>query len=134
MSSPGTGFSRNFLSIQFNLPELMLTNKQNAFIVDGSEIINYTHFSLALNKFRRFAFWVAWNIDGGNIKRISRKGVQFSFDPAIPREFQVVKKYMEVIGWIVVTSPAALTCFGEYLQKHKGPIKTLSFLPISRPR
>jgi endonuclease G len=38
---------------------------------------------------RRFAFWVAWNIDGGSIFRLSRKGIPFIIDPRVPQEFQV---------------------------------------------
>jgi endonuclease G, mitochondrial len=83
---------QDFLSFHIDFPELGSTNKQNAFIKNGSEVVNYTHYSLALNKVRRFAFWVAWNIDGGEIKKISRKGIPFAIDPAIPVEFQVGEK------------------------------------------
>ena len=83
------GFAQNFLSYSIELPELGATNQQDAFIKNGSEVVNYTHFSLALNKVRRFAFWVAWNIDGGDIKKVSRKNIPFTIDPAIPKGFQV---------------------------------------------
>jgi endonuclease G, mitochondrial len=83
------GFDKDFLSVLINLPELSTSNKENAFSINGSEVIDYTHFSLALNKVRRFAFWVAWNIDGGNIRRLSRKGIPFIIDPRVPQEFQV---------------------------------------------
>ncbi len=56
--------------------------------LDGSEVIPYTHFSLALSKSRRFARWVAWNIDGGTLKKISRNGIPFIKDPRIPADFQ----------------------------------------------
>ena len=88
-SAPGTGYDVDFLSVRIDFPQLTATNKQTAFIRDGSEVINYTHFSLALNKHRRLAFWVGWNVDGGSIKKISRKGISFALDPAIPREFQI---------------------------------------------
>lgn len=83
------GFVQGFLSFHIDLPELGSTSKQNAFIKNGSEVVEYTHYSLALNKVRRFAFWVGWNIDGGDIKKVSRKGIPFATDPAIPMEFQV---------------------------------------------
>jgi endonuclease G len=83
------GFDQHFLPIQIELPELTEKSKEYAFIRNGSEVIHYTHFSLALNKIRRFAIWVAWNVDGANIKKISRKGFRFIFDPEIPRQFQV---------------------------------------------
>jgi endonuclease G, mitochondrial len=89
VASMKEGFDQQFLPIQIELPELTEKNKQNAFIRNDSELIHYTHFSLALNRIRRFAIWVAWNVDGGNIKMISRKGIPFIFDPEIPRQFQV---------------------------------------------
>jgi endonuclease G, mitochondrial len=85
----GAGFDQDFLSVIINLPKLSTSNKENAFSINGSEVIDYTHFSLALNKVRRFAFWVAWNIDGGNILKLSRKGIPFIVDPRVPQEFQV---------------------------------------------
>lgn len=83
------GFAQDFLTFHIDLPELGSTTKQNAFIKNGSEVVEYTHYSLALNKVRRFAFWVGWNIDGADIKKVSRKGIPFAIDPAIPMEFQV---------------------------------------------
>jgi endonuclease G, mitochondrial len=89
------GFDKDFLSVIINLPELSASNKENAFSINGSEVIDYTHFSLALNKVRRFAFWVAWNIDGGSIRRLSRKGIPFIIDPRVPQEFQVADELYE---------------------------------------
>lgn len=84
----GAGYSPEFLGTRVNLPALLAAPRREAFELDGSEIIPYTHFSLALNKSRRLSFWVAWNIDGGRMKKISRKGCKFVFDPRIPDEFQ----------------------------------------------
>jgi endonuclease G, mitochondrial len=84
-----TGFVPDFLSVKIELPKLTATNKQTAYILNGSEVIDYTHFSLSLNRIRRFPFWVGWNIDGGNIKKVSRKGIPFVLDPDIPKQFQV---------------------------------------------
>lgn len=57
--------------------------------LDGSDVIDYTHFSLALRTPRRFAFWVAWNIDGAAIRKLPRTGIDFVEDPRIPAEVQV---------------------------------------------
>jgi endonuclease G, mitochondrial len=76
------------LSVHIKKTEPGGENKEDMFILNGSEIINYTHFSLVLNKERKFPFWVGWNIDGGNIKKISRNGIPFINDPRIPSEFQ----------------------------------------------
>jgi endonuclease G, mitochondrial len=66
----------------------VLQTPEDAVKVNGSISIDYTHFSLALHKERRFAIWVAWNIDGGNIKRFSRRGLRFALDPRIDAAFQ----------------------------------------------
>ncbi len=69
---------------------------QKAYIRGGLEVINYTHFSLALNKLRRFAICVGWNVDGGNIKKVSRKGIRFVLDPDIPSEYQIGEQLYKV--------------------------------------
>lgn len=48
--------------------------KADLAVVNGRAVVDYTHFSLAMSKSRRFVRWVAWNIDGGSIKRISHTG------------------------------------------------------------
>ncbi|MBS3921662.1 MAG: DNA/RNA non-specific endonuclease [Nitrosarchaeum sp.] len=89
------GFSTDFLSKKISLPKLSATNKKNAYFENENEVIDYTHFSLALNKIRKFAFWVAWNIDGGSIRRLSRKGLKFELDSQIPDEYQVGNELYE---------------------------------------
>jgi endonuclease G len=84
----GGGFSKAFLSIGVDLPKLSASSKKKAFKLNGAEIIDYTHFSLTLNKERRFPFWVGWNIDGSSLRKLSRKSIPFVLDPRIPGEFQ----------------------------------------------
>ncbi|MFL5817566.1 MAG: DNA/RNA non-specific endonuclease [Conexibacter sp.] len=55
----------------------------------GEHVRHCTHFSLAMSAGRRFCRWVAWNVDGGAIKRLSREGLDFVVDPAYDRRFQV---------------------------------------------
>lgn len=83
------GYNTEFLRHQVPLPILTAAGKRSAFKRDRTEVIPYTHFSLALNGERRFAMWVAWNIDGGQLKKVSRRGIPFKLDPDIPSEFQV---------------------------------------------
>lgn len=85
----GLGYSTKFLNSQVNAPKLSAAKRKDAVKLNGSEVINYTHFSLALSKSRQFPFWVAWNIDGGSLKKLSRKGIKFIFDPRISDDFQV---------------------------------------------
>jgi endonuclease G len=82
------GYAIDFLSQPVKMPLLSLANEENAFKLNGSPVINYTHFSLAVNQERRLAFWVAWNIDGGKLRKISRNGLRFVFDPRIPVHLQ----------------------------------------------
>ncbi|MET1259415.1 DNA/RNA non-specific endonuclease [Flagellimonas sp. DF-77] len=76
------GYDRNFLSVAIKPPEAKNKTVQNSLLkVNGQHEIEYMHFSLAMHKRRKFASWVAWNIDGGSIKKISRKGIPFTKDP-----------------------------------------------------
>lgn len=52
-------------------------------------IFHYTHFSLAMSESRRIARWVAWNIDGGNLKRLGRRHLRFKKDPKLPDHAQI---------------------------------------------
>ncbi|MFD1149986.1 DNA/RNA non-specific endonuclease [Saccharothrix hoggarensis] len=85
----GAGFDENFLGTPVGVPELGDAARADAVELNGSTVIDYTHFSLAQSKSRRFAFWVAWNIDGGGLKKLNRSGIPFLLDPRVPAEFQV---------------------------------------------
>jgi endonuclease G len=86
----GRGFAPSFLERTVALPRPASRAVENDLaVVGGRAVVDYTHFSLAMSKSRRFARWVAWNIDGGSIKRITRTGIPFKKDPGVPAEFQV---------------------------------------------
>ncbi|HEY6731985.1 MAG TPA: DNA/RNA non-specific endonuclease [Solirubrobacterales bacterium] len=55
----------------------------------GDLVRHYTHFSLAMSASRRFCRWVAWNIDGGDLREIDREGIPFILDEAYEPKFQV---------------------------------------------
>ncbi len=80
-------YNPNFLGPTIRVPILDKSNL--AFKLNNSEVIDYTHFSLSLHKTRKMAIWVAWNIDGGSIKKLSRKDIPFRTDPRIPTKYQV---------------------------------------------
>ncbi|MFE6922215.1 DNA/RNA non-specific endonuclease [Nocardia sp. NPDC057663] len=84
-----TGYDPGFLGRRIEVPELDAAVRGDAVRLDGSEVIGYTHFSLALSGPRRFAFWVGWNIDGAAMKRIGRRGIDFVKDARIPADVQV---------------------------------------------
>lgn len=82
------GYTSDFLGSRIEPPRMDASLQDDTVKLDGTEIIPYTHFSLAMSKSRRFARWVAWNIDGGTLKKISRNGIDFVKDPRISEEFQ----------------------------------------------
>ncbi len=84
------GYDSRFLGVEIPAPAPARADVQNDLLsVSGETVFDYTHFSLAMSKVRKFARWVAWNIDGGSIKRISRRGIPFRKDPNLPADAQV---------------------------------------------
>lgn len=83
------GFDKNFLRHRVDLPSLSPAQLADVYQAEGEAVIHYTHFSLALSRRRRLAYWVAWNIDGSSLRKLSRKGLKFILDPRIPAQFQV---------------------------------------------
>jgi endonuclease G len=83
-----SGYASGFLGNELEPPALDAALSDDAVQLDGSAAIPYTHFSLALSKSRGFARWVAWNIDGGSIRKVSRNGIPFVKDTRIPAQFQ----------------------------------------------
>ncbi|MEU4804704.1 DNA/RNA non-specific endonuclease [Actinosynnema sp. NPDC023587] len=89
-AKPGrSGFAADFLGVRVGVPVLGVAAKADAVLLGGTEVVDYTHFSLAQSKSRRFAFWVAWNIDGRSLRAVDRSGVPFVLDPRIPARYQV---------------------------------------------
>jgi endonuclease G, mitochondrial len=84
------GYSQTYVGIPIPLPTPANQDvRTDLLVVDGRSVFDYTHFSLAMSQSRRFARWVAWNIDGGSIRRLSRGGIQFKKDKRIPEKAQV---------------------------------------------
>ncbi|MGO1544496.1 MAG: DNA/RNA non-specific endonuclease [Gulosibacter sp.] len=81
----GGGFDEAFLSEPVAVPS---GADSDAPEVDGSVVIPYTHFSLQMSGERRLARWVAWNIDGGSMQRLSRDGIGFRLDSRLPNDVQ----------------------------------------------
>ncbi|HIW29678.1 MAG TPA: DNA/RNA non-specific endonuclease [Candidatus Luteococcus avicola] len=82
------GFDPEFLSTTVSLPRLT-AGEDDAVVVNGSSVIDYTHFSLAFSASRRFARWVAWNVDGKQMRKLSRSSMKFRLDPRVPSQMQV---------------------------------------------
>ncbi len=84
------GYDSSFLGVPVPAPVPGATLLPDvARTVDGDTVVEHVHFSLQMSASRRFALWVAWNIDGGALKALSRKGQRFVRDPQIAEHLQV---------------------------------------------
>jgi len=85
----GGGFDAGFLpGVRVPVPRLPGKKRRDFVAHAGSPLIPYTHFSVCLSPSRRFAHFVAWNIDGEALKAYGRKGLAFKLDPRIDPDFQ----------------------------------------------
>lgn len=84
-----TGYDENFLGEKVGIPVPGDKVKMDLGKAGPGTVVNYTHFSLTLSKSRKMAHWVAWNIDGGSLKKLSRKEIPFKKDPNVPADLQV---------------------------------------------
>lgn len=86
----GRGYRADFVGTPVPLPSASAAEVEADLVeLEGRKVVDYAHFSLAMSRSRRFARWVAWNIDGSAIKRIGRAGLAFRKDPRLPPEAQV---------------------------------------------
>jgi endonuclease G len=85
----GKGYNPDFLGTEIATPAPSEKIREDMLVWKGGTTLPYTHFSLAMSSTRRFAHWVAWNIDGGDLKKLSRVKLQFFEDPRIPAAAQV---------------------------------------------
>ncbi|WP_330231205.1 DNA/RNA non-specific endonuclease [Nocardia sp. NBC_00508] len=85
-----TGYDPSFLASPISPPAVDARVRPDvATAHDGADVLHYTHFSLAMRRSRRFAIWVAWNIDGASIRKLSRKKIDFVKDPRLDADAQV---------------------------------------------
>lgn len=80
MATPRTGYDPDFLSIPLPAPTLSPDAEGDAPRWHGSPVIRYVHFSLTMSASRRLAHWVAWNVDGARLLKLSRGGLAFRRD------------------------------------------------------
>ncbi len=84
---PRPGYDPGFLSTPVAVPTLDPGLVADAVELDGDPVVPYTHFSLTMSSSRRLARWVAWNVDGTAIRKLSR-GDDFRLDPRLPADVQ----------------------------------------------
>jgi endonuclease G, mitochondrial len=68
------GFDKEFLRFAVNAPTFTRRRKDDLARLEDDEEIRYCHFSVWLSKERHYPTCVAWNIDGGQFKRVKRVG------------------------------------------------------------
>ncbi len=83
------GYDPDFLTHNVPLPTLTAQVASDAVEVDGSTVVDHTHFSLKMSASRGFARWVAWNVDGAAMQKLSRSSMRFRYDPKVPERYQV---------------------------------------------
>lgn len=80
MAIPRSGYDPHFLAEPVAAPTVTTAD---TVVVDGSPVVDYVHFSLTLSRARRLAHWVAWNVDGSRLLKLSRAGLRFRADPRV---------------------------------------------------
>jgi DNA/RNA endonuclease G (NUC1) len=94
------GFDEEFLGAgpaRVVPPRLTAAQRQDSFQLTNADPGNdpaelkYHHFSVALSRSRRLAFWTAVNIDGKTHKKeqLRRGRDSWSYDPRVPNQFQI---------------------------------------------
>jgi endonuclease G len=86
-----TGYDPLFLTTKINLPKLTTAQKKlQAPLISNKKAyeLKYTHFSVVMNKERKFAFFAATNIDGAQWKAAVKERTKFVKDKAILPEYQ----------------------------------------------
>lgn len=90
------GYDANFLGTKVSLPALSQSQKNNTVEVPPQfqkntqkHILNYHHYSVAMNKKRRCAWYSAGMIDGTNFQDFKRGKDKWFLDPRIDSKFQM---------------------------------------------
>ncbi|AIY06255.1 endonuclease [Planococcus sp. PAMC 21323] len=91
-----TGYNDKFLGKEFIVPLPQLDTEMKKDVAatnEGKEVLDYTHFSVAMSKSRRLAFFTAVNIDGDQLVDVKRKNDRWYFDPRIDKAYQLGNEF-----------------------------------------
>ena len=92
---------RFFTDIKLPLPKLTTAQKKLRVPLVGKPKnfqLDYTHFSIVLNKARQFAFFTASNIDGKTWNALVEQGEDFTIDSRVPAAFQTGNELYNLHG------------------------------------
>ncbi|KAA0966771.1 endonuclease [Sporosarcina sp. ANT_H38] len=84
------GYDTQFLGSDYEVPHPMFRSdleQDIAQLKDGSNVLNYTHFSIVMSKSRRLAYYTVVNIDGNQLMKIGRND-KWYLDSRIETEYQ----------------------------------------------
>jgi len=84
------GYDTQFLGDGYEVPHPIFPSdleQDIAQLKDGSNVLDYTHFSIVMSKSRRLAYYTVVNIDGNQLMKIGRKD-KWYLDPRIETEYQ----------------------------------------------
>jgi endonuclease G, mitochondrial len=92
-----TGFEPNFLGPVVDHPVLPPELASVLAPVTGRDdgILDYTHYSVRMHRFRRLAMYTAVNIDGASARNVRRERDRWNMDPRLAPEFQVGNELYE---------------------------------------
>jgi endonuclease G, mitochondrial len=92
-----TGFEPNFLGRTVDHPKLRPELASALAPVTGRDdgILDYTHYSVRMHRFRRLAMYTAVNIDGASARNVRRERDKWNMDPRIETQFQVGNELYE---------------------------------------
>jgi endonuclease G len=85
----GLGYDRDFVGKRVAVPTLPASKANDVVKLGSKALVPYTHFSVCLSASRKFAHFVAWNIDGEQLKAYGRKGLTFKKDPRLDADHQI---------------------------------------------
>lgn len=89
------GYNQDFLGSDCRLPLPSLADNLQSKIAklkDGGDVLDYLHFSIVMNADRRLAFYTAANVDGKELKKITRLKDKWYFDPRLDERYQAGPK------------------------------------------
>ncbi|MER2090356.1 MAG: DNA/RNA non-specific endonuclease, partial [Sporosarcina sp.] len=85
-----TGYDTQFLGEDYEVPHPKFQSdleQDIALLKDGSNVLQYTHFSIVMSKSRRLAYYTVVNIDGNQLMKIGRND-KWYLDSRIETEYQ----------------------------------------------
>lgn len=86
------GYEPGFIGVDVPPPKPAAAIAHDVLEFDSAEgtatLLPYEHFSVCMSKSRRMCLFTACNVEGGDLKDLSRAGIRWLFDPRIDVEYQ----------------------------------------------